>query len=558
LAANVTTPSATTTPAPPTEAAAGASGLVRAAGINSLGNVASRVLGLVREAVIAGIFGATGATSAFDAVSGVPKMVYELLVGGMLSAALVPVLSEYAEDDESANEELSEILSSLLSLGGVVLFVVVILLEIAAPWIAPLLVGGFDAELLRTATMLIRLIVPAIFIYGISGILQAYHYARKRFGYPAMGAPAHNLGVIIAVVLLAGRLDIASLSIGILAASVCQLLVQLPGLRGTRLRLRWRHSPVARAVIRRILALYAPVVLSIIVQNVGIIVDRNLASRTVPEAITWMTKATFLIQLPLGLVSMAISLAVLPTLSQIDASGADPEALHRFKRTLSRGLRLVLALIIPAAVALLALGPPTIALIFQRGVFTAEDAHQTWRALRFYLIGLPFAAIDLPLIFSFYAQKDTVTPVVVGIISVTMYVLVGPALAFWAGWGFVGLVLANSVQLSCHAMIMLVLFCRRFSGLKGYGVATTALKALVAAIPVGLIGWLGRALLEPIVPASFMGRFVLVATLGGLGVIGYIVCARLLALEEISTLTATLGSLRARIAPSRGADNGSA
>jgi hypothetical protein len=137
-------------------------------------------------------------------------------------------------------------------------------------------------------------------------------------------------------------------------------------------------------------------------------------------------------------------------------------------------------------------------------------------------------------------------------------VLVGPALAFWAGWGFAGLVMANSVQLSCHAMIMLVLFSRRFSGLGGYGVATTALKALIAAIPVGLIGWLGRALLEPMVPATFVGRFVLVATLGGLGVIGYIVCARLLALEEISTLTATLGGLRARVAPSRDADNGSA
>jgi putative peptidoglycan lipid II flippase len=123
-----------------------------------------------------------------------------------------------------------------------------------------------------------RLIVPASMSYGFSGILQAYHYSRKRFVYPAMGAPAHNLGVILAVVLLAGKLDIASLSVGIVVAATSQLLVQLPGLRGTRLtlNLNWRHP-----AIRRILRLYAPVVLSIVIQNIGIIIDRNLASRTV-------------------------------------------------------------------------------------------------------------------------------------------------------------------------------------------------------------------------------------------------------------------------------------
>ena len=134
---------------------------------------------------------------------------------------------------------------------------------------------------------------------------------------PALGAPAHNLGMIVAVVLLARTLDIASLSLGILVASATQLLVQLPGLRGARLRLAL-GSGVTRSCAASC-TLYAPVVLSIVIQNVGIIIDRNLASRTVDEAITWMSKATFLIQLPLGLVSMAISLAVLPTLSQIDA-----------------------------------------------------------------------------------------------------------------------------------------------------------------------------------------------------------------------------------------------
>ena len=511
-------------------------GIARAAGINALGNVGSRLLGLVRESVIAGTFGVSGGTAAFDAVSSVPKMVYELLIGGMLSAALVPVLSEYASEER--REELDRILSILLSLAGVVLIVVVVALELGAPWVAPLLLGGFDADLLRTATTLVRLIVPAILIYGISGILQAYHYARKRFVYPSLGAPAHNLGVIVAVVLLAGRLDLASLSLGIVVAATVQLLVQLPGLRGARLSLQfdWRHP-----VVRRILQLYAPVVLSIVIQNVGIIIDRNLASRTVAEAITWMQKATFLIQLPLGLVSMAVSLAVLPTLSQIDARAE----LDRFKRTFSLGLRLVLVIILPAAAGLVALGLPMIRVIMERGAFTPADTHQTWLALCYYLPGLPFAAIDLPLIFAFYAQKDTVTPVVVGVVAVLIYLVVGPALAFLLGWGYLGLVAANSVQLISHAVIMLWAFGRRFEGLRGYGVISTTAKAALASVAAGLLAYGGYA----VAARALAGRGMVTDVAGllagaGAAVAAYAAAAHLLRIEELGLV---VGVVRRRL-----------
>ncbi|MBN1399672.1 MAG: murein biosynthesis integral membrane protein MurJ [Anaerolineae bacterium] len=502
-------------------------GIARAAGINSLGNVASRALGLLREAVVAGTFGASGATSAFDAVSGVPKMVYELLIGGMLSAALVPVLSEYATEDHRA--EIEEVLSILLSVASVVLVAVVVMLELAAPWIAPLLVGGFEPRLLQTATRLVRIIVPSILIYGLSGILQAFHYAHQRFVFPAMGAPAHNLGVILVVLLLARRLDIASLSVGILVAALVQLLVQLPGLRGTHIRWRfnWQHP-----VVQRILRLYAPVVLSIVIQNVGIVIDRNLASRTVNEAITWMTKATFLIQLPLGLVSMAISLAVLPTLSQIDAA----REVDRFKRMLSLGLRLVLVVIIPAGLGLYALGRPIIELIFEHGEFTSVDTLQSWRALRLYLLGLPFAAIDLPLVFSFYAQKDTVTPVIVGIVTVLIYLVVGPTLAFVAGWSYLGLVMANSVQLGSHALIMLVLFARRFGSLQGYGVGLTALKSGIASIPMAALSYGGYQLLQRLPLSGLAGELLAVVLCLSLGGIGYVAAARPLRIAELDML----------------------
>jgi putative peptidoglycan lipid II flippase len=141
---------------------AGRGGIIHAAGINAIGNVLSRVLGMLRGSVITHLFGATGGTSAFDGISRVPTMVYELLIGGMLSAALVPVLSEYATEER--REEMEHILSVLLSVAGTVLVAVVVLLELGAHWIAPLLLAGLGQELMGLATLLTRLVVPAVFI----------------------------------------------------------------------------------------------------------------------------------------------------------------------------------------------------------------------------------------------------------------------------------------------------------------------------------------------------------------------------------------------------------
>jgi len=323
-----------------------------------------------------------------------------------------------------------------------------------------------------------------------------------------------------------------------LMAATFQFLVQLPGLRGTRLSLcfDWRHP-----VVRRILHLYAPVVLSIIIQNVGIVIDRNLASHTVAEAITWMSKATFLVQLPQGLVSMAISLAVLPTLSQMDAV-VSPES---FKGVLTRGLRLVLVLIIPATVGLLLLGRPVIELVFQHGAFTAADTTEALRALRVYLIGLPFTAIDLPLVFGFYAQKDTRTPVIVGILAVVAYLIVAPLLAFVFGWGYIGLVAGNSVQWLVHAVIMLVVFARRFGGMGAYGVLRSMWQALAASCAMGVIVYAAYRLMLSVAPAGVLGSALLALVpmlIGGLGYLGF---ARALHVQEIDLLA---GALRRRLA----------
>jgi len=497
-------------------------GIAQAAGIIALGNVASRILGLVRETVIADLFGATGLVSAFNIASIVPKMIYELLIGGMVTAAMVPVFSDYASPER--RRELWRLASAMFSLAVIAFSLLVLLLEFVAPQIAWILGGGFDAALQAQATALIRIILPSLVFFGLSGIATGLLYSLKDFTYPAFGAAIFNVGIIISSLLFARSLGIASLSFGVLLGSILQMAIQLPGLRRVRLTFSLNLSHPG---LYRIIQLYIPVILSLVISQVGIAIDRNLASRTGEQTIAWMAAATTLIQFPLGLVSMAISMAVLPSLSQFDVSAE----LEGFKQTLALGLRLVLVLIIPAAVGLFVLGKPIIALIFEHGEFTAYDTAQTALALRFYLLGLPFAAIDLPLIFAFYARKDTRTPVMVGILGVIIYLIV--ALATIHPLGMVGLVLANSAQLTGHALIMLVLLYRRLEGVSGYHLLGTTLKALLASAAMGFAAYPVLVWLGGMVDAStLLGEVAMVGGTGVAGLVTYAAMISLLGVEE--------------------------
>jgi putative peptidoglycan lipid II flippase len=516
-------------PSPATAETAG--GIARAAGILALGSIASRALGLVREQIIAYKFGAGGWVSAFGIAAQIPNTIYELLVGGMLSAALVPVFTQVAEQE--GDEALWALLSRVASLVAVVLGAIVLLLEALAPQVAWLLGGGFAPDLLAVLTQMIRIVAPATLFFGLSGVMTGLLYTLKRFTLPTLGGALYNLGIIIAVPLLAGQITGYSLVVGVVLGSLVQLLVQTPGLRGTRFRFRLdlRHP-----ALRRILTLYMPIALGLVVSSLQVAIDRRLASSTGESSIAWMRDATTLIQLPHGLVAVAISLAVLPTLSRLSAAGD----LVGYRRTLGQGLRMVLVLIVPATLALLVLAGPLVALIFQHGEFRVQDTFWTAWALRYYLLGLIFASIDWPLNYAFYARQDTLTPALVGIFSVGIYLAV--ALTLMGPLGMLGLVLADSAKHFSHALTMLFLTWRRIGTLRGLGLGRTTSKALLASgIMAGFMTlalWGLGPLLGSWTEGSLLVRFAVVAVAGGIGVAVYLGLVTLLRVEEVGLIRA--------------------
>jgi len=500
--------------------------VTRAAVLISIGNIASRALGLVREMAKSYFFGAGGAVSAFDVASQVPTMFYDQLVGGMLSSSLVPVFSDYAHAKDQ--EDFWHLLSSMLTLVGGFLGVVVLAVAWLSPWVARILGRGLDPQYLDLASSMIRITAPAIFCLNIAGLITAVLHARQRFALPALTGAIYNATMVVVVVLFArGRLGTQTLALGLLVASVMQVLFQLPGLRG----MQWRKPFPLHPALRKVGYLYLPIGLGLLVDQFAVALSFNLASRTGPSGIAWMKYAATLIQFPLGLVVTAVSVAILPTLSRYAVT--DEAA---FRETLARGLRLVLILVLPAAVALWVMAEPLVALILQRGEFMPSDTLATANALRFSILGLVFAALDQPLIFAFYARKDTWTPALVGVGTVLLYLgmAVVPTLLhtprLWE------LILANSLKLMAHALLMLWLFARKVGTLKDYNVVRTTGLSLVAsvimALPIARILYV----LESVVPSGALGYAIRLAVAGGIGALVYLLLLRWMGFEEIALL----------------------
>lgn len=518
---------------PPSEAA----GLIRAASLIAIGNIASRILGLVRETVIAQLFGATGAVSAFRVAQIIPTMLYDLLVGGMVSSALVPVFSEYAERNRVT---LWQVASLILSLSVLVIGAITLVIELAAPQVAFLLAGGFDDELLATTTYLLRLTTPAVLFLSLAGIITGLLHALKRFTLPAFTAATFNASIVVVAVVGVNVFGwgIEALAYGLLFGAFAQVVLQLPALRDARLRftLDFQHP-----ALRKIGKLCLPILLGLIISQVAIALDRNFASRTGEQSIAWMQFATTIIQFPLGLISAAISLAILPTLSRLATAAQEPPTrLGEFMDTLATGLRLVLMLIIPATVALFILAEPVVALLFQRGQFTPFDTQQTALALRFYLLGLTFAAIDQPLIFAYYARQNTLTPALVGLVGVGFYLAAALTPALFRPMQMTDLVLANSIQLTGHALIMLWLV-NRLSPLRGRQLGPTTLKAIVGALLMGGCLWLLQPMVEQwLPPTTFIiqaaGLALLIACGGGV----YLLAAIILKMPDLHLVTQLL------------------
>lgn len=501
-----------------------------AAAVIGLGNILSRGLGLVRDVVIASTFGSTGGTDAYVFARTIPTIVYDLLVGSVSTAAFVPVFVQRARDER----QLWSLVGAVFSLAALAFVTLaVVLAALADPIVAT--IGNFGtADQRQLAAGLMRIALASVIFQGLAGVLTSALYAQNRFALPAFATATYNVGIIVGVVLLAGRLNETALGIGLVIGAVAQFALQASGL----IRF-WRHYrphiDLADPDVRRILTLSATVAAGLVVTAAGQLIDRNLALRLPAGSLSSMEYATRVVQFPLGIVGLAVSFAILPTLSGLaDASEASRAG---YRDALAFGLKLILLLMLPMLAGVLALNNPLVAVLFERNRFSSEDTARTAAILTGYAPMLPLTAVDLLLINAFYARQNARTPVIVGAVCVGIYLVV--ALSLIGPLGAVGLALANAIQNSSHAVILLVLLRRSVPGLRlGAALGPFLSRVIPASIAVGV----GLAVLWPML--SHLGTAVGLLTGALLGAIAYAVLLIVLRVDEVH---AVLGLVRARI-----------
>lgn len=542
-----------------TEAAA-AEGIARATTILAIGNITSRVLGFVKEIQLANLFGAGRAVDAFQIAITIPRDLYDLAIYGHTNSALVPVLSEYAARKDKS--ELWALISALFSLVLLFAGVLVVLLTVFAPNIIALYRGlprpplidhpftfqtgaflqkglGFSPAAFEQTVHLLRLTAPALIFLSLFSVLSGALFALRRFTFPAFGAALFNGAIFISTLILAPYIGIEGVAIGWVIGALAQLALQGVGMRGAKLRLV--IGGLLRALrhpgIRKIALLYLPVMLALVVD---VLVNRpfsyNIASQTGEGNVATMSWATNLREFPMGLVGTAISLAILPTLAR---QALSKDLLGDFRDTLGRGVRLALTLIIPASVGMFVLAGPLIGLVFERGAFTAANTADMSIVLRLYMIGIPFAAIDLLLIFAFYARRDSLTPALVGMFSLGCYIVI--TLILLPTMGFLSLMIADSAKHFIHMVVSLILLRRRLNGLGTQRLPVTVLKVGLATAVMALVTWVLMRSVGTLFPVQGLReRALLLFVPSLLGGAIYFLLASVLKLNEFTLFVETI------------------
>ena len=374
----------------------------------------SRVLGFVRDAVIAKVFGAGVSTDAFFVAFRLPNLLRRIFAEGAFSQAFVPILAEYKT--RSSEEQTRDLVDHVASLLALALFAITLIGTIAAPLIIYATAPGFSAspQKFELTVALLRVTFPYIVFISLTSLAGSILNTYGRFAIPAFTPTLLNLSFIVFALWLAPLFDppVMALAWAVLAGGVLQLGFQLPYLRrlGMLPRPRWqlRHPGVWR-IARQM----GPAVFGVSIGQISLLINTIFASYLVTGSVSWLYYADRLMEFPTGVLGVALGTILLPSLSKSFAEKTTAE----YSRLLDWGLRLTLLLALPSALALAILAVPLIATLFQHGAFDRHDVMMTGQALVAYSLGLVGLIVVKVLAPGFYARQDIRTPVKIGVVT---------------------------------------------------------------------------------------------------------------------------------------------
>ena len=506
--------------------------VTKAAGIMTAAILLSRLLGLVRESVISGVFGQSRVTDIYVAAFKLPDVLFYLIAGGALSSAFIPVFTEYLK--AGREREAWKTFSVVATTMGIVVMAFVIVGEVFARRLVPYVSApGFDSTQLDKVAFLTRIILPSQFFFFIGGLMMGTLYSRGQFVAPGLGPSVYNVGIIFGGLLLGERLGVAGLCWGALTgAFLGNFLLQMVVLR--RVGVSYRpsldlHDPGAGKVWRLML----PVIFGLSLPQIDVWINGLFATFLRGGLMTALVRGNQLMQVPVGVFGQSTALGFFPTLS---AHAAQRET-QDFKRTLNYGMRLILFAAIPSSVLLAVLAKPITALIFQHGRFTASDTRSVAITLVFYSIGVSGWCLQAIVARAFYALQDTFTPVWTGTLMTVVFVPIKYAVVRYGGNPlFWGMALGTSLSATTHVALLLIIARRRLRGIHGRLLLSSACKVSVASAAFGVVSWLVVSLMSRLhavttigVKGQALGEILASLILGGAA---FLAIVRLLKVEE--------------------------
>jgi putative peptidoglycan lipid II flippase len=509
----------------------------RAAGTVSFAVFISRILGLVREQVFAYYFGAGLSSDAWRVAFRIPNLLRDLFAEGALSSAFVPTFTEYLKKKgrEEAWVLANLVVNSLLILLGA--FALALLL--APGFFVWLMAEGFNATpgKFELTTQILRILSPFLMFVAIASVAMGMLNTLNHYFLPALAPALFNLAIILAGVLLVpvfgdwGYLPIYAMAVGALAGGVLQFAVQLPVLWSHGYRYRPRLS-LQHEGLRHIARLIMPALVGISAVEINVLVNTQLASQLGYNGpLSWLEFAFRIIYLPIGLFGVAVGIVNLREVSIY----AVEEKWQDLKETVANSIKLTLLVALPSTAGLVVLAQPIVRILFEHGRFTAADTQWTAYALICYSIGLTAYSLVKIFVPTFYALKDTRTPVRVSVTAVATNIAVNLTLIAILPfqYKYLGLAFGTSVSVILNSLLLARSFEKRLGSLRDYAVVPALLKTLSAATVMGLVVYFLHGKLEWHLGTSFAGRLgsLLTSIAGGMGV--YFAVALLLRVEEV-------------------------
>ena len=454
--------------------------MTKAAGIVGAATLFSRILGFVRDVIVAWFFGAGLAADAFFVAFRIPNLLRRLFAEGSLTISFIPVFTEHlSRNGQQDAFALARCACWLLSLALAAVAVAGILLS---PLIVKVIAPGFFScpEKFDLTVLLTQIMFPYIFFIGLVALCMGILNALGHFTAPAFAPVLLNLAMISAILLVSPHLEkpAVGLAIGVVAGGVLQLGLQIPFLvrRGFRLAVR---GPLYHPAIKRIGVLMTPAVFGAAVYQINIVVGTLLASLLPEGSVSYLYYADRLVQFPLGVFGIALATAVLPTLSR----QAAVEDMEGFRSSFAYALKLVFFITIPAMTGLIVLKEPIVRLLFQRGAFDPATTHLTAEALLYYAVGLwAFSAVRI-VVSTFYALQDTKTPVKIAIFSLLMNI--GLSILLMGPMRHGGLALATSLASVTNLILLLRALKKRLGRIGTRDILGSLVRSTASAAVMG-------------------------------------------------------------------------